>query len=158
MAMTVAPEIVAVLAGWPEVGSWEPIFPFLTVDDLGFPHVCLLSRAELYANEHHVFAVLASPTTVNNLSRRPVATLVVILDDSAHYLKVRAVHARTPAPAAVIFEVVSSVRDSLAIPLRPPQYLVTSSLPVAEAWARSAELLASLAEKNDVSRTTRQED
>lgn len=147
--MTVAPEIVAVLAGWPEVGSWEPIFPLLTVDELGFPHVCLLSRAELYANEHHVYAVLASPTTVNNLNRRPVATLLVILYDSAHYLKMRAVHASEPAPAAVIFEVVSSVRDSLAIPLRPPQYLVTSSLPVAEAWAQSAELLASLAEQED---------
>jgi|SRR5580704_2718011 hypothetical protein len=157
MAMTVASEIVAVLAGWPEVGSWEPMFPLLTVDELGFPHVCLLSRAELYANEHRIYAVLASPTTVNNLSRRPVATLVVILDDSAHYLKVRAAHISGPVPAAVIFELVSSVRDSLAIPLRPPRYLVTSSLPVAEAWAQSAELLASLAEQNDASRTTRQD-
>jgi hypothetical protein len=133
------------------------MFPLLTVDELGFPHVCLLSRAELYANEHRIYAVLASPTTVNNLSRRPVATLVVILDDSAHYLKVRAAHISGPVPAAVIFELASSVRDSLAIPLRPPRYLVTSSLPVAEAWAQSAELLASLAEQNDASRTTRQD-
>jgi Pyridoxamine 5'-phosphate oxidase len=90
--MTVPSEIVAALAGWPEAGSWEPTFPLLTVDESGFPHVCLLSRAELHADAHRVYAVLASPTTVRNLSRRPAATVVVVLAESADYLKVRAVH------------------------------------------------------------------
>jgi hypothetical protein len=144
MAMTVPPEIVAVLAGSPEVGSWEPMFPLVTIDEPGFPHVCLLSRAELDSDPDHVYAVLASPTTVKNLSRQPSATLMVIVDDSAHYLKLRVVHTSGSGLTAVVFEVISSVRDSLSIPLMPPQYLVTSSLPVAEAWAQSAELLASL--------------
>jgi hypothetical protein len=144
MAMTVPPEVVAVLAGSPEVGSWEPMFPLLTVDEPGFPHVCLLSRAELHSDVHHVYAVLASPTTVKNLSHRPVATLMVIVGDAAHYLKLGVIHATGSVLTAVAFEVISSVRDSLAIPLRPPRYLVTDSLPVAEAWAQSAELLASL--------------
>jgi hypothetical protein len=144
MATTVPPEIVAALAGRPEIGSWEPMFPLLTVDEAGFPHVCLLSRAELEADENHVYAALASPTTVSNLSRRPAATLMVIGDESAHYAKLRAVHTSASVPAAVIFAVVSSVRDSLAIPLGSPRYLVMSSLPVTEAWAQSAELLSSL--------------
>jgi len=73
MAMTVPPEIVAALAGLPEVGSWEPMFPLLTVDDPGFPHVCPLSPAEVHSDVHHVYAALASPTTVTNLSL-PVPT------------------------------------------------------------------------------------
>ena len=143
--MTVPSEIVTALAGWPEVGSWEPMFPLLTVDEAGFPHVCLLSRAELHADDCHVYAALASPTTVGNLSRRPAATLVVIGGDAAHYLKVRAIRTSQAGLTGVVFDVITSVRDSLAIPLLPPQYLVTDALPVAEAWAESAELLMSLA-------------
>ena len=142
--MTVPPEIVAALAGSPEVGAWEPMFPLLTVDEAGFPHVCLLSRAELHADIHHVYAALASPTTVNNLSRRPAATLMVIAADSAHYLRLGVIHTSGSVLTGVVFEAISSVRDSLAIPLMPPRYLVTSSLPVAEAWAQSEELLSRL--------------
>jgi Pyridoxamine 5'-phosphate oxidase len=142
--VTVPPEIVAALAGSPEVGSWEPMFPLLTVDEPGFPHVCLLSRAELDSDATSVYAALASPTTVKNLTRRPTATLMVIVDDSAYYLKLRVVRTTGSVLAGVVFEVISSVRDSLAIPLTPPRYLVTSSLPVAEAWAKSAELLSRL--------------
>jgi hypothetical protein len=148
MAMTVPPEVVAALAGSPEVGAWEPMFPLLTVDESGFPHVCLLSRAELDSDLHHVYAVLASPTTVTNLSRRPAATLMVIVDDCAYYLKLGVIHVSGSGLQAVVFEVISSVSDSLAIPLTPPRYLVASSLPVAEAWARSAELLSSLTGRN----------
>lgn len=120
------------------------MFPLLTIDERGFPYVCMLSRAELKADENHIYAALASRTTLSNLSRSPTATLMVILDDSAHYLNLTLVHTSVSVPAAVVFELVSSVRDSLAIPLRPPRYLVTSSLPVAEAWAQSAKLLSSL--------------
>ena len=147
MTMTVPSEIVAALAGSPEVASWEPMFPLLTVDDSGFPHVCLLSRAELQADAQHVYAVLASPTTVSNLRQRPAATLLVVLADSACYLKVRPVHIGPSAPAEVVFEVITSARDSLAIPLKAPQYLVARSLPAAEAWERSAELLTGLVER-----------
>jgi len=144
MALTVPPEVMAALAGSPEVGAWEPMFPLLTMDEAGFPHVCLLSRAELHADASGVYAALASPTTVTNLSRRPVATLMVIAEDSAHYLKLRVIHTGGSVLTGVIFEATSSARDSLAIALTPPRYLVTSSLPVAEAWAQSAELLSRL--------------
>lgn len=143
--MTVPPEIVLALAGQPVVGSWEPMFPLLTVDDPGFPHVCLLSRAELGADERYVYAVLASPTTTANLRRRPAATLLVIAGDTAHYLKLRVARSSSSAPLAVAFELASAATDSLSIPLTPPRYLVDSSLPVREAWSRSADLLARFA-------------
>ena len=44
-------------------------FPILTVDGDGYPHVCLLSCAELAADEYHVFAVVASGTTIENIRR-----------------------------------------------------------------------------------------
>lgn len=123
------------------------MFPLLSVDGSGFPHVCLLSRAELQADARYVYAVLASSTTVGNLRRSRAATLLVVLGDSARYLKVRVVHIGEPKPAEVVFEVVTAARDSLDIRLTPPQYLVADSLPVTEAWDRSAELLTALAER-----------
>lgn len=145
MVMAVGHEVVAALAGVPEVGTWEPMFSLLTVDEAGFPHVCLLSRAELHADARHVYAALATRTTVVNLERRPTATLVVLTDDAAHYLKLRAVSMAGSPLTGVVFEVITSARDSLGIPLAPPRYLVTSSLPVAESWAESAKLLRVLA-------------
>lgn len=47
----IPPEVVTALAGQPVVGSWESMFPLLTVDGSGFPNVCLLSRAELRADQ-----------------------------------------------------------------------------------------------------------
>ncbi|MDT7630568.1 MAG: hypothetical protein QOI50_2498, partial [Pseudonocardiales bacterium] len=38
-------ELRSALAGRPTVGDWDVMFPWLTIDDAGFPHVCLLSRA-----------------------------------------------------------------------------------------------------------------
>jgi hypothetical protein len=149
-ALAVPPEIVTAHDGQPGVGSWEPMFPLLTVDDSGFPHVCLLSRAELRADQRHIYAVLASPTTTANLRRRPVATLVVIQADTAHYLKLRVARASSSTPVAVAFEPASLLSDSLSVPLTPPRYLVASSLPVTEAWSASAELLARFATGTDI--------
>jgi hypothetical protein len=97
---------------------------------------------ELEADSRHIYAVLAAATTTANLSRRPVATLVTVHDDVASYLKLAVVRASASMPMAVAFEVVSLTRDTLGIPLTPPRYLVTSSLPVAETWARTTELLS----------------
>ena len=61
--MMVPPEVLALFDGQPEMNSWEPVFQLLTVDEAGFPHVCLLSRMELEAGTGHIYAVLASETT-----------------------------------------------------------------------------------------------
>lgn len=75
------------LVGRPAVGEWDPMFPLLTVDDAGFPHVCLLGRAELEADDAHLYAVLSSANTIANLASSRRATLIVIGPDAATYCK-----------------------------------------------------------------------
>ena len=144
--MTTPPEMVAMLAGRPTAGTWEPMFPLLTVDDSGFPHVCLLSRAELAADNRRVYAVLASRNTIANLSRDGRATLVAVGADTAVYVKLT-VSESIPDDEwlGVACEVASAKKDSLHIPLWPPQYLVTEEVSVTENWARSERMLARLA-------------
>jgi hypothetical protein len=139
--MMVPPEIIALLDGQPEINAWEPVLALLTVDEAGFPHVCLVSRMELEADSRHIYAVLASKTTTANLSGRPRATLVAVHDDVAYYLKLAVVRASPSMPMAVEFEVASLTQDTLGIPLASARYLVTSSLPVTETWARTTEVL-----------------
>ncbi|MBV9047720.1 MAG: hypothetical protein JOY58_05605 [Solirubrobacterales bacterium] len=59
----------------------------LTVDADGFPHVCLLSRAELEAGVSEIRGVIASQTTSANLKRSRRATLMVIDPAAAWYCK-----------------------------------------------------------------------
>ena len=119
MRERVAEEVVAALEGSPRVGEWEVFFPILTVDGDGYPHVCLLSRAELAADEYHVFAVVASGTTIENIRRDGRATLVVFGPGSGTYCKLLAVATATEGGAlGATFEVTWSKRDSIGIPLR----------------------------------------
>lgn len=153
--MTTPPDVVAMLAGRPAAGTWEPMFPLLTVDDSGFPHVCLLSRAELAADNRWVYAVLTSRNTIKNLSRDRKATLVVVGTDTASYVKLTV---RESVPdgdwLGVACQVASAKNDSLHIPLRPPQYLVTQELSVTENWARGERMLARLARRCGSPRVT----
>ncbi len=146
--MTTPPEVVAMLAGSPAPGAWEPMFPLLTVDDAGFPHMCLLSRAELDADGRRVYAVLASRNTIANVRRDGKAAVVAVGADTAVYIKLSVTESIDDDDRlGVACEVVSVKRDSLHVPLRPPQYLVTEAVPVTEDWARSERLLARLARR-----------
>lgn len=146
--MTVPDEVRAAIDGRPTIGEWDVMLPLLTVDDSGFPHVCLLSRAELDADAEQVYAVLASPTTIGNVRRDGMATLVVVDKDAAVYCKLRASGVTESTEdgdwLAVTFAVASVKRDGIGVPLRPPEYLVTESVQVDENWARSAKLLDEL--------------
>lgn len=143
--MTVPVEVLEALAGRPMVGEWDVMLPLLTVDDGGFPHVCLLSRAELDADDQHVYAVLASPTTIANVRRDGRATLVVVGEDAAVYCKLRAALSTDDWDwLGVTFAVESVKRDGIGIPLRAPKYLAAESVQVNENWARSAKLLNEL--------------
>src|SRR5581483_12375611 len=82
-------EVRQALTGRPQVGEWELIVPFLTVDPAGFPHVCLLSRAELEADGLELRAVIFGQNTIANLERQQRATLVVVLPEAAWYCKLR---------------------------------------------------------------------
>jgi hypothetical protein len=81
--------VQALPRGRPQAGAWDPVFLLLTVDVAGFPHVCLLSRAQFDAGMGVVRAVIASPGTVSNLRRTGLATLIVVGSETAWYCKLR---------------------------------------------------------------------
>ncbi|WP_051178468.1 hypothetical protein [Nocardia concava] len=145
--MTVPAEVRTALAGRPEVGAWDPMFPLLTVDTTGFPHVCLLGRAELSTDADHVYAVLASPTTVGNLKRTGLATLIVIGATAAAYCKLTAGPGQLERDGLHGFEfTLAEVKfDSAAVDLTPPRFQVDARLTESERWQDSAALLAELA-------------
>jgi hypothetical protein len=146
MVMTTPPEVVATLAGRPSAGTWEPMFPLLTVDDSGFPHVCLPSRAELAADDRRVYAVLTSRNTIANLSREGKATLVTVGAETAIYVKLTVSESVPDGDRlGVACEVVAVKRDSMQIPLRPPQYLVAAIIGNRELGPRRAHAGPALA-------------
>lgn len=143
-------DVVAAVSGRPVSGEWEAILPLLTVDDNGYPHVCLLSRAEVAADRQHVYAVIASPTTIANLQRCGRATLVVFGDTAATYTKLVVNSAQTSGRwLLVAFDVTTVKRDSIDIPLRPPTCRVNDDVAARENWARSAALLAAATMPDD---------
>lgn len=145
MRAGITPELVAALAGRPTIGEWDVMFPLLTVDAHGFPHVCLLSRAELDTHRGRLCAVLASPTTIANLRRDGRATLLAVIDDAAIYTKVELEHAIEDGDwLGIVCRAASTKHDSLAIELRPATYLPTAAVAEGENWARGALLLAQL--------------
>lgn len=134
------------LAGRPTAGEWDVMFPWLTVDDAGFPHVCLLSRAELDAGQNLVHAILASPTSIANLRRSGQATLVAIDEHAATYAKLAVARTLTDDSWLGVSCTLASVKhDALPIPLQPPRYLATDRIAASEDWARAARLLTRLA-------------
>ncbi len=146
--MTVPRELASLLAGRPDAGAAEQAFPFLTVDEAGFPHVALLSRAELdvTADGGDVLAVIASRRTRANLTRNGRAGLIAIAGTTAHYAKLRVLHAiDTPAAIGCVLQVTEHKADSLGIPLSPISFVTTPKIARAEDWDASRRLLSKLA-------------
>lgn len=138
--------MAGLLRGKPAVGGLEQAFPLLTVDDNGFPHVCLLSRAELQPARDEVRAVIAGSGTRRNLERDGKAMLMAADGEAAHYLVLEAVRRLEGESAlAVAFRVVDHIVDSAGVPLEGMRFVVGAHLPVSEAWGLSTRLLAALA-------------
>ena len=143
----IPPAVVEQLTGLPVPGRQEAALPFLTVDDEGFPHVCLLSRAEVEADAGEVRAVLASRRTRANLARDGRACLVVVEGTTAHSLKLVLVRSHAvDGRLAAAFSLADHRADSLGIPLTPLGYLPTEDLSDLERWDLSARGLAELRE------------
>jgi hypothetical protein len=139
-ALHLPDEVIELLRGWPEVGASEQAFPFITIDDVGFPHVALLSRSEVEPGDGnaHVAAVLASPRTRANLARTGKATLIAIGPVTAHYLKLFAVNAWAGRDRdAYLFSVAEHKADSLQIALSGITFRTTDELARAEHWVAS---------------------
>ncbi|WP_433678264.1 hypothetical protein [Nocardia sp. CA-119907] len=144
--MSIPEEVRQAIAGLPVIGAWNPMFPFLTIGADGFPHVCLLSRAELDTDGEYVFAVLASHGPIGNVERAGTATLMVVGQEAALYAKL-VVRKRFEDDDRRGFVLApdSIRRDTLHIPLRSPGYLATAAVAASEKWDRTARLLARMA-------------
>ena len=138
--------VVEALSGYPEVGVADVMIPLLTVDADGYPHVCLLSRAELDADLAHVFAVVTSPTTRANILRDRRATLVVFTESAACYCKLDVTFVDDDdGVLRTAFAVASTKVDGdESFAMAPPRYLATDAIAASENWARSRLLLKKL--------------
>lgn len=135
-------QVVAALAGTPVPGVPEQALPLLTVDDAGFPHVCLLSRAEVEADADEVRVAVASTRTRANLERDGRACLLVVETTNAHYLKLRVTRALVnEGRLGAALELVEHRPDSLGIPLDPIRFTPTEALAQLEHWDLSARTL-----------------
>jgi hypothetical protein len=147
--MTVPGELVRLLAGQPVIGAREQAFPFLTVDEGGFPHVALLSRAEVGVSPDgsEVLAVVASRRTRANLERDKRAGLIAIGGTTAHYAKLHVVRSiQSGGALGCGMRVVEFKADSLGISLSPISFATTAEIARLESWEASGQLLRKLAD------------
>jgi hypothetical protein len=146
--MTVPAALARLLDGRPAAGVREQAFVFLTVDQAGFPHVALLSRAELAVSPdgREVLAVVASRRTRANLERDGRAGLVAVDGTTAHYAKLRVVRTIDAGGSIGCAMTLAAYQaDTLGIPLSPVSFVPTAGLARLEDWAASDRLLRRLA-------------
>ncbi|MCO6000330.1 pyridoxamine 5'-phosphate oxidase family protein [Actinoallomurus rhizosphaericola] len=146
----VSEDVARLLAGGPPVDADEQAFPLLTVDENGYPHTALLSRAELEpaADRTALFAVVASPGTRANLRRHPHAALLAVDRTVCHHLKLLMVRSLAVGDVlGCVFTVTHHKRDSLGIPLSPLGFRTTAHLAELEHWRLNANVLTTLQRK-----------
>lgn len=147
--MTVPPAVAGLLSGRPDPGRDEQAFPFITVDEHGFPHCALLSRSELDVapSQTAVLAAIGSTRTRANLARSRQAALIAVSGSAAHYIKLRLVRSlEDEGFLGCALEVAEHKEDSLGIPLSPIGFTTTEEIARMERWDATARLLARLAE------------
>lgn len=137
------------------MGRREQAFPFLTVDEGGFPHVALLSRAEIEisTDASEILAVVASERTRANLCRDGRAGLIAVNGTVASYVKLRVVRTLDAGQALGCAMTIAEYKaDSLGIPLRPVSFVTTAEIAQMESWDASERLLRDLADPSRRSR------
>lgn len=148
--MTVPAELALLLESWPQPDRDEQAFPFVTVDDDGFPHVMLLCTAELLptVDRSALLVAIASTNARANLAREGVATLIAADGQAAHYTKLR-LYDRVDHDGftCCTFQVAHHKRDSLGIPLRPMDFRATKAVAESERWTRTRAALTALREQ-----------
>ena len=138
--------IVDALIGYPEVGVSDAMIPLLTVDEAGYPHICLLSRAELDAGTNHIYAVVASRVSKSNILRDRRATLIVFTVGAAYYAKLDAALIKEEGHLlGIVFTLHSIKKDGDdSFHMEAPRYLPTNEIALMEHWARSRSFLREL--------------
>ncbi|MFE3060218.1 hypothetical protein [Nocardia sp. NPDC059239] len=143
--MAILPEDLAgLLRGFPNPEAREQAFPFLSVDEHGFPHSALLSRSELEpaADGSRLFGVVASPRTRANLHRSGAAGLIAVAGTVCHHAKLGMISCLEDGDLlGCVFELVEYKRDDIGIALTPMMFHASPELAERERWGRVADLL-----------------
>ncbi|HKP99524.1 MAG TPA: hypothetical protein VJ735_04275 [Actinomycetes bacterium] len=152
MEVVIPGQLAELLAGTPGIGEHEQAFPFLTVDEAGFPHVALLSRNELDVSpdRSEILVALYSAHTRANLARDGRAGLIAVGGPVAHYAKLRV--GRTLELHGLLgcaLELVDLKEDSYGIPLEPIGFHTSEEVARLDRWDLSASVLKALAAPAD---------
>jgi hypothetical protein len=142
--MNVPAELALLLETWPRPDHDEQAFPFVTVDEDGYPHVMLLCTAELLATNDRgaILVAVASATAQANLARTGRATLIAADGAAAHYAKLRVRGTEDHGHFTVYTcELTHYKRDSLGIPLRPMDFHATKEIAESERWTTTRAAL-----------------
>jgi hypothetical protein len=140
-------EVVAAVRAAVVVGEAAQAFPFLTVDDDGLPHCCLLSGTELEVagGGAAVLAVVAGRRTRAHLLARGRATLLVASGTALHTCRLALTRSlEHDGMLAVALDVIGHEADSLGIPLAPLGFVPPADLAGRERWDVTAAALAAI--------------
>jgi hypothetical protein len=124
--------------------AFDQAIPLLTVDDAGFPHVALLSRAQLRPGKDaaELLAAVWGPGTRANLLARERATVVLVSGQTAYYIKCTvAGTAERAQRLGVVLRLAGCTADSAGVDLSPLGYRFSAELAGREGWAADAEVL-----------------
>ena len=145
MAVTIPREVTTFLSGRPEMGKAEQVIPLLTVDSNGFPHACLLSRAQINATDNEVRAAITSWGTRANLRSHGVALILVTIGETVHHLKLGVLRAHDEKRVLLVaFEPIEYKADTLGIQIQPMSFLAGPWISSLEHWDETEAMLRSL--------------
>jgi hypothetical protein len=136
---------LALLApGPPRHDSFDQAIPLLTVDRDGFPHVALLSRAQLRdgGTGRDLLAVVWAGTTSANLVASGRATVILVGGQVAWYLKLTVVRVvEHEGRVGVILRLARSIADSAGVDLVPMGFRSSAELAAEEGWDADQQVL-----------------
>jgi hypothetical protein len=127
----------------PEV-AFDQAVPLLTVDEAGFPHVALLSRAQLRPARHpaELLAAVWGPGTRANLLARRRATVVLVSGQTAYYIKCTVAGTVEHAQRlGVVLRLAGCTADSAGVDLSPLGFRFSAELAGREGWEADAQVL-----------------
>jgi hypothetical protein len=139
------PDAVAALFAEPvSVGAAAQAFPFLTIDDAGAPHCCLLSATEIEVapDDKGLHLALAARRTRAHLAARGRATLLAAEGTTLHSLKLDVTSSvEHEGVLAVALALVDHRADSLGIELTPLSFMPPPEIAQLERWDLTAAAL-----------------
>jgi hypothetical protein len=144
MVVKVPSALAAVLAEPVTIGVPAQAFPFLTVDEAGAPHCCLLSSAEIAVapGGAELYVALTGRRPRANLEARRRATLLTVSGTTLHSCTLAlAAVAQHEGVLATALTVVDHTEDSLGIELVALGFVPPAHIAALEHWDVTAAAL-----------------